>query len=183
MGPGEPGFHEHYHAARKGRKLETKKPETPKKGTLDGLRFRHLEWLENQVKAGNMSKKTLSSRQIGLNQACDTLDPDGDRMGSLDADMPKQAFVYIRDQFGHRTGAAATCLKALRTAYKWGEDRGYSGFLARPAIHDPMRGFPARAVVRLQPGQTSRRAPVASGVYFDNPEVLIVGIPSEAFAE
>ncbi len=39
--------------------------------------------------------------------------------------MPKEAFVYIIDRFGARTGAAETCLKALKAAYKWGEDRGF----------------------------------------------------------
>lgn len=52
-------------------------------------------------------------------------DPDGDRIGSLNADLPREAFIHIRDGFGGRTGAAETCLKALRAAYKWGQDRGY----------------------------------------------------------
>ena len=44
-------------------------------------------------------------------------------MGSLDADLPREAFVFILDKFGGRTGAAATCLKALKAAYRWGEER------------------------------------------------------------
>lgn len=125
MGPGEPGFHEHYHAARAGEKLETAKPVVAKKGTLDALCDAFLKWMEGQVAASNMSALTLSSRRTGLTQACDTRDPDGDRIGSLDADLPRDAFVHIRDAFGGRTGAAHTCLKALRAAYRWGEDRGY----------------------------------------------------------
>ena len=53
------------------------------------------------------------------------LDPDGDRMGSLDVDLPREAFVHIVDGFGSLTGAAHTCLKALRAAYTWGQDRGF----------------------------------------------------------
>jgi integrase len=124
-GPGEPGFHEHYYAARAGDKLETVKPEKAKRGTLDAMCDEFLKWMEGQVEAGNLSQLTLNSRRTGLNQACETKDPDGDRIGSLDADLPREAFVHIRDAFGGRTGAAATCLKALRAAYKWGKDRGY----------------------------------------------------------
>lgn len=54
-------------------------------------------------------------------------------------------------------------------------------WLSGAAIHDAMRGFPACAVVRLQPGQTMREAAVASGAYFDNPEALLVGIPEACF--
>jgi integrase len=46
-------------------------------------------------------------------------------MGSLDADLPKRAFVRIRDSFGSRTGAADNAIKALRAAYTWGAERGF----------------------------------------------------------
>ena len=46
-------------------------------------------------------------------------------MGSLDADLPREAFVFILDSFGARAGAAATCLKAMKAAYRWGQDRNY----------------------------------------------------------
>lgn len=125
VGPGEPGFHEHYYAARAGEVLETVKPVRAKRGTLDALCDDFQKWMEHQVEAGNLSRLTLSSRRTGLTQACETKDPDGDRMGSLDADLPREAFIHVRDEFGGKTGAAETCLKALRAAYKWGQDRGY----------------------------------------------------------
>tara|TARA_R110002124_G_scaffold68177_1_gene184796 strand:- start:976 stop:1404 length:429 start_codon:yes stop_codon:yes gene_type:complete len=53
-------------------------------------------------------------------------------------------------------------------------------WLAGAAIHDAMRGFPACAVVRLQPGMTMRQAAVAAGVDPDA-ERLIVGIPAACF--
>lgn len=124
-GPGEPGFHEHYYAARAGEKLEIIKPKAPKKGTLDELCDRFLAWMEGRVASGDLSPLTLSSRRTGLKQAREVLDPDGDRMGALDADLPSEAFVHILDTFGGRSGAAHTCLKALRAAYTWGEDRGF----------------------------------------------------------
>ncbi len=124
-GPGEPGFHEHYYAARAGEKLEIIKPKAPKKGTLDELCDRFLAWMEGRVASGDLSPLTLSNRRTGLKQAREVLDPDGDRMGALDADLPSEAFVHILDTFGGRSGAAHTCLKALRAAYTWGEDRGF----------------------------------------------------------
>ena len=143
MGPGEPGFHEHYAAARAGEKLQTVKPAKVKTGTLDAMCDEFLAWMEEQVAAGNLSKLTLSSRRTGLTQACDVKDPDGDRMGSLNADLPRAAFIHIRDSFGGRTGAAATCLKALRAAYTWGQDRNYpadSPVFAVKSGHKPKGG-------------------------------------------
>lgn len=125
MGPGEPGFHEHYAAARRGEKLEIKKPVRARTGTLDALCDGFITWMEEQVKAERLSPLTLSGRKTGLKQACETIDPDGDRMGSLDADLPEEAFLHIQDGFGGRTAAADTCIKALRAAYKWGSKRGY----------------------------------------------------------
>lgn len=125
MGPGEPGFHEHYAAARRGETLATVKPVKPKRGTLDELCDRFIAHMEVQVAAGNLSRLTLGGRKTGLRHACDVRDPDGDRMGSLDADLPRPAFLHIWDSFGTKTGAAETCLKALRAAYKWGQDRGF----------------------------------------------------------
>lgn len=125
VGPGEPGFHEHYAAARHGEKLETVKPARPKRGTLDELCDRFVAAMKVDVQAGSLSPLTLSGRQTGLEHACNVKDADGDRIGSLDADLPRQAFIHIWDSFGVKTGAAETCLKALRAAYKWGQDRGY----------------------------------------------------------
>ncbi|MCA1776971.1 MAG: site-specific integrase [Loktanella sp.] len=138
MGPDEPGFHEHYDAARRGEKLETKKPPRAKTGTLDAMCASFVTWMEKQVAGGKLSPLTLSGRKTGLKHARDTLDNDGDRMGSLDADLPEEAFIHIQDEFGSRTAAADTCIKALRAAYKWGSKRGYpknSEVFDVPPIH------------------------------------------------
>jgi integrase len=125
MGPGEPGFDAHYWAAREGKPVETVKPKSPVKGTLDELCDNYLRWFEEWVSGGHGSPLTLSGRRRGLRQACDTRDVYEDRLGALNADLPEEAFQAIWDSFGARTGAAETCFKALKAAYKWGEKRGY----------------------------------------------------------
>lgn len=126
VGPENSGFQEHYDAARIGQKLKQSKTKKPVKGTLDELCVHYVDWMEIQVQAGNLSELTFSSRRRGLQQACDCLSPNKKaRMGDFSATMPLEAFGHIRDSFGTRTGAAATCLKALRAAYKWGAQRGF----------------------------------------------------------
>ena len=126
VGPEHKDFRVHYEAARDGRKLEVKQGQKTRRGTLDELRKAFVAWMQDQVKAGKLSRLTLESRERGLRQACDTLAPHKTiRLGELHADLPRQAFVHIADTFGARTGAAATCLKALRAAYTWGADRGF----------------------------------------------------------
>ncbi|TCO69014.1 tyrosine-type recombinase/integrase [Rhodovulum euryhalinum] len=143
VGPGEPGFHEHYFAARAGHTLETVKPKAPKAGTLDALCDRYLEAMEARVQAGKASPLTLRGHRSLLNQVREFKDPDGDRMGSLDADMPKAAFIHIQDSFGSRTGAADNALKALCAAYRWGADRGFpedSAVFRVKRVHQPGGG-------------------------------------------
>lgn len=125
VGPDHPDFQDHYDAARMGEKLKVKENVKPAKGTLDELCERFEAWMEIQVLAGNLSPDTVSSRRRGLRQACNCKPPKGKRMGDLKASMPLAAFVHIRDSFGTLTGAAATCLKALRAAYTWGVEHGY----------------------------------------------------------
>lgn len=125
VGPGEPTFHEHYAAARAGEKLQLIKPVKINAGTLDTLCDGYLVALAAQVKAGNASPLTLKGHKSLLKNACNLTDPVGDRMGSLDAEIPEEGFVYIQDSYGEKTGAADNCIKALRAAYRWGEKRGY----------------------------------------------------------
>jgi hypothetical protein len=55
-------------------------------------------------------------------------------------------------------------------------------WVAGAALTDPLRGFPAVAVVRVAQGQTLRQAAVSAG--FDpDADRLLVGIPAAAFAE
>mgnify|MGYP006276082941 CR=1 FL=1 len=118
MGSDAPGFDEHNHAARAEKKLAAPKPGSPNKGTLDDMRERFIDWMDEQVVVRNLSKLTLSSRRTGLEQACNVRSPDGDRVGILDPRLRKEAFAHIRDCFGTRTGTAETCLKALRAMYR-----------------------------------------------------------------
>jgi integrase len=81
--------------------------------------------LAAKVKAGDASKLTVKGHKSLLKYACSLTDPVGDRMGSLDAEIPEEGFVYIQDSYRERTAAADNCIKALRAAYRWGEKRGY----------------------------------------------------------
>lgn len=122
--PTHPDFKDHYDAARRGKKLKVQAPTKAARGTLDELREKYSAALPNMVANGKFSKDTMTSRLRGLKQACEvTLK--GRRMGALDVNLPKKAFVHIMDSFGARTGAADTCLKALKAAFIWGEDRGF----------------------------------------------------------
>lgn len=126
VGPDHKDFDDHYLAARSGLKLIVTEKPKPAKNTLDELCEKFLEWMKVQVKAGNLKQPTLNSRITGLTQARDCLSPNKKmRMGAMSASLPREAFAHIRDSFGVRTGAAHTCLKALRAAYTWGEDHGY----------------------------------------------------------
>ncbi len=126
VGPAHPEFQVFYNAGRFGERLKRQKTAKPIKGTLDELCLNYFAWMETQVSAGNLSPATVSSRKRGLNQARSCITPNGiARMGAVTAAMPLKAFAHIRDSFGTRTGAGATCIKALRAAYTWGAERGY----------------------------------------------------------
>lgn len=125
MGPGEPGFDAHYRAARRGEVIEQVRPTKPTKGTFDELCENYLAWLKVQAEGGNYSMSTFESRCRGLDYARELRDIDQDRFDSLSVNLPGDAFTFIWDSFGVKTGAAETCFKALRAAYSWGADRGY----------------------------------------------------------
>lgn len=119
-------FMEYYTAAREGQKLaKLAKPKPkPHRGTLDELRVLYLAAMDKMVEAGNMSPLTRSSRERAMRQACD-IKRGGHRLGALKAELPKEAFVFILDSFGILTGAADTCLRGMKAAFKWGADRGF----------------------------------------------------------
>jgi integrase len=120
-GPGEPQFHEHYYAARAGQTVETVQPKSPKSGTLDALVDRYLDHLATKVDRGQASPLTLKGHRSLLTRGLEVKDPDGDRMGGLDADMPTAAFLHMRDKFP--SGAGHNLIKALRAAYAFGVER------------------------------------------------------------
>ncbi len=139
VAPDHPDFKEHYDAARRGKKLQVQAPKKAARGTLDELREKYSAALADMVANGKFTKDTMDSRLRGLTQACDvTLK--ARRMGALHVDLPKEGFVHIMDSFGPRTGAAETCLKALKAAYLWGEDRGYPKDSAVHRVASPHSG-------------------------------------------
>ncbi len=125
VGPDDPAFTEHYWAARAGSKIsdEPKKSAAPA-ASLDALVDDYLSALEIKVAGGNASHLTLRQRKSLMKRACDILSPEGDRMGSLHCDLPREAIVHIRDHWGTRTAQADNCIKALRSAYDWAIERG-----------------------------------------------------------
>ncbi|WP_127903396.1 hypothetical protein [Solirhodobacter olei] len=141
VGPEHVDFTEYYEAARRGEKLKLEKKSTVKqsRGTLDELRQFYCAAMNKMVTKGNMSELTRSGRERGLRQACD-VKKGRHRMGELKADLPKDAFEHIIDSFGSKTGAAETCLKALKAAYKWGAIKGFRGFETVSAIRSPHKG-------------------------------------------
>jgi integrase len=123
VGPDDPTFTAHYHAAREGKKLEGAVSKKPMDGSLDELSSEYLAFLQAQVEADRASLLTLKQRRQLLTAACDVKAPEGDRMGSLDRDMPKAAILHILDSWGSKTGAADNCRKALSAMYRWAIDR------------------------------------------------------------
>jgi integrase len=127
VGPGERGFEEAYWKARAG--LQPDAPDepttTPEAHRLDHLIDRYLAALEAKVAAGVASPGTLKGHRSLLRRASDVKDPLGRRIGSLSADLPREAFIAVMDSFGEHTGAADNSIKALRAAYRWGQDRGF----------------------------------------------------------
>jgi integrase len=166
VGPGEPTFHEHYAAAREGHELEAVRPVVLKTGTLDSLCQNYLDALAKKVEGKSKSPLTLKSYKSLLLQACNVKDELGERMGSLNAAMPSEGFVFIQDSFGSKTGAADNCIKALRAAYSWGEKRGYqkqSPVFEITKVHTNRGGAVPWSVKEMQaflkrhqPGSTAR---------------------------
>lgn len=125
VGPEHPAFSEHYYAARAGHTVDTPPPPpaaTP--GSVDEIVRDYLIWVEAQVAAGDMSPLTLKQRRSLLKTVCDMPDPEGERMGDLHHELPREGIVHILDQWGGRTAQADNSRKALSAAYKWAKARG-----------------------------------------------------------
>jgi hypothetical protein len=105
VGPGERGFEEAYWKARAG--LQPDAPDepatTPEAHRLDHLIDRYLAALEAKVAAGVASPGTLKGHRSLLRRASDVKDPLGRRIGSLSADLPREAFIAVMDSFGEHT--------------------------------------------------------------------------------
>lgn len=122
VGPDDPDFAHHYHAARAG---ETWQPARPRaaRDSLDALCAQYLSFLGKMIDAGQMSAATLKQRRSVLTRLCDMPDDDGDRYGSLDYRLPAAAFVQARDAWADHPGAADNLIKTVRAVYKWAMER------------------------------------------------------------
>jgi integrase len=135
VGPDDPAFSEHYHAARMGQRIEHARPMAVAVNSLDGFIAEYLDHLTAQVAAGRASPLTLKQRRSLLKAACNFLSPERDRMGSLHVDLPQAAMLHIQDCWGSKTGQADNTIKSLSAAYAWGMSRGRVG--ANPAAGVP----------------------------------------------
>ncbi|MDO6799401.1 site-specific integrase [Shimia thalassica] len=124
VGPSDPSFTEHYYAARAGYTVETKPVAPAARDSLDELARDYLDWFDAQVQAGNFDHKTLKQRKSLMTNACDFLDPEGERLGSLHHQMPPEGIVYMMDQWGDRTSQADNSKKAFSAMYRWAIPRG-----------------------------------------------------------
>jgi len=134
VGPDDPDFLHHYHAARSG---EVWVPGTAREAprSIDWITRRYLAYIEKMVEAGQMSDATLRQRRSVLTRLCDFKGEDG-RYGDLDMEAPARAFVEIRDAWAHHPGAADNLIKSIRAVYVWAMERG-------DIDHNPAAGIAA----------------------------------------
>ncbi|WP_353474819.1 site-specific integrase [Salipiger sp. H15] len=125
VGPEDPTFSEHYWAARAGHTIEVVEKKSCAPATsLDALIDDYLIALEAKVEGGAASIATLRQRKSLMLRAREVITPEGDRIGSLHCDLPREAMVHVRDHWGARTAQADNCIKALRSAYEWALEKG-----------------------------------------------------------
>lgn len=119
IGPDHPAFSQHYHAARRGEKLDPPAGSPPIDKTLDTLVSAYLKVLEQDVRHGQASHHTLKQRVSLLTKACDMPDDTGaGRMGALHCDLGAAGVRHIIAQWGATTAQADNTVKALRAAYE-----------------------------------------------------------------
>lgn len=133
VGPDDPNFAHHYHAARGGEVWEPSKPRAMEH-SLDWLCTRYLTHLDRMVTAGQMSAATLKQRRSILTRVCDFTDPDGERYGNCAMNAPASAFMAIRDAWATHPGAADNMIKSVRAVYKFAMERDEIG-------HNPAAGI------------------------------------------
>lgn len=141
VGPDDPAFSAHYHAARRGERAEEARQTVATPMSLDALVSAYLDALAADVAHGIASPLTLKQRRPLLRRVCDFPDDlNAGRMGNLHCDLPPAAFRHIIAQFGARTGAADNAIKAMRAAYErmqWLETNPAAGV---KRVHRPRGG-------------------------------------------
>jgi integrase len=117
--PDHKDFHEHYLAARQGIKI---KPDaSPADNTIRGsvawLTFKHFDDLEVRVSAGLASPLTLKKRRLlfrKLRNEC----------GEYSMEIPSSEIIKIRDSMAETPAWADSMTEAIRTMYRWANERG-----------------------------------------------------------
>jgi len=134
-----PEFDAAYNAAREGKKHVSQAAAKVRPKTLDDLRLKYIAAMKVLLKTGDLQQPTVDGRTRGLKKACD-VKKGKVRIGSMNADLPEEAFFHILDSFGVETGAAENTLKALKAAYKWGRTRGFPKSSAVLQVPSPHKG-------------------------------------------
>jgi integrase len=116
--PDHKDFAEHYRAARRGIELkpEDVPVETTMSGSLGRLKKDYLEWLEQQVSAGNYNKATLVQRRSRLKLL--------DEYEDYSLKIPQSDLLNLRDSIASTPGSADNFIKSVRAMYAWALERG-----------------------------------------------------------
>lgn len=151
--PEHPDFANHYWAARAGQVFEPKAPTKATPRSVDWLVARYLKWLADKTEAGLGASTTLRQRRSLLTRFCEIRDPDGDRYGDCDLDLPTVAFVAARDAWIKTPAEADSLIKACRAMYRWASEHGDIGH--NPAVgvahvHKPRGGAKAWTAADLR---------------------------------
>jgi len=119
VGPDHKNFREHYSAARAG--VEIKPDFAPAdntiRGSVDWLTRKYEAWLEEQVRAGRRSLKTLKKDLF-------TLEFLRRECGRYAMDIPAPELLRMRDKMTSTPAAADTFTKNVRAMYKWATTQG-----------------------------------------------------------
>lgn len=128
--PGDKDFFEHYLAARRGIEI---KPDIGSedllvRGSIAWLVRLHLDDLALQVASGLASPHTLKKRTLTLSKI-------RDEYGEYSIEVPSSKILQIRDSLAHTPAWADSTVEALRTMYRWGQERGHCD--TNPAVGIP----------------------------------------------
>jgi integrase len=117
--PDHKDFVEHYHAARVGIEIkpDTTAAESAIRGSVNWLTQKYQTWLEEQVRAGLRSPKTLKKDLF-------TIEFLRRGYGQYQMDIPAAELLKMRDKMASTPAAADTFIKNVRTMYKWAATQG-----------------------------------------------------------
>ncbi|MDQ0319991.1 integrase [Pararhizobium capsulatum DSM 1112] len=117
--PGDPDFSRQYDLARKGIKpdIQKKPSEQAMPETIGWLVHAYFEYLEERVKAGTTSAKTLKKKRNLLNRLLKKPDKK--------MQIPREKLIGMQDGMGSTPAQADAFIEAVGVMFDWGVDRKY----------------------------------------------------------